>query len=172
MKKTIHYFCVLTGTHGKHGACSISGWSTVGACHRTSWPRTPVGPWSCHILAVVHFTIDCVNSAVATVVTVKATVTGRRWVAFARSSSLTDITRTTASAPLTPWSPRTVYCQTQHTSITRRPICALPQYASLETNGRGQCSHVPCVRYDTRCYFNVHSKADISQLNLPHGTDN
>jgi len=21
-----------------------------------------------------------------------------------------------------------------------------------------------------RCYFNVHSKADISQLNLPHGT--
>ena len=28
------------------------------------------------------------------------------------------------------------------------------------------------VRYDTRCYFNVLSKADISQLNLPHGTDN
>ena len=27
-------------------------------------------------------------------------------------------------------------------------------------------------RYDTRCYFNVRSKADISQLNLPHGTDN
>ena len=27
-------------------------------------------------------------------------------------------------------------------------------------------------RYDTRCYFNVCSKADISQLNLPHGTDN
>jgi len=26
------------------------------------------------------------------------------------------------------------------------------------------------VRYDTRCYFNVRSKA--SQLNLPHGTDN
>ena len=24
------------------------------------------------------------------------------------------------------------------------------------------------VRYDTRCYFNVRSKADISQLNLPH----
>ena len=29
-----------------------------------------------------------------------------------------------------------------------------------------------CIRYDTRCYFNVRSKADISQLNLPHGTDN
>jgi len=26
--------------------------------------------------------------------------------------------------------------------------------------------------YDTRCYFNVRSNADISQLNLPHGTDN
>ena len=24
------------------------------------------------------------------------------------------------------------------------------------------------LRYDTRCYFNVRSKADISQLNLPH----
>ena len=28
------------------------------------------------------------------------------------------------------------------------------------------------IRYDTRCYFNVRSKAYISQLNLPHGTDN
>ena len=28
------------------------------------------------------------------------------------------------------------------------------------------------IRYNTRCYFNVRSKADISQLNLPHGTDN
>jgi len=28
------------------------------------------------------------------------------------------------------------------------------------------------IRYDTRCYFDVHSKADMSQLNLPHGTDN
>jgi len=28
------------------------------------------------------------------------------------------------------------------------------------------------IRYDTRCYFNMRSKADISQLNLPHGTDN
>jgi len=27
------------------------------------------------------------------------------------------------------------------------------------------------IRYDTRCYFNVRSKADVSQLNLPHGTD-
>jgi len=32
--------------------------------------------------------------------------------------------------------------------------------------------HDSALRYDTRCYFNVRSKADISQLNLPHGTDN
>ena len=28
------------------------------------------------------------------------------------------------------------------------------------------------VNYDTRCYFNVRSQADMSQLNLPHGTNN
>jgi len=28
------------------------------------------------------------------------------------------------------------------------------------------------IRYDVRCYFNVRSKADISQLNLSHGTKN
>ena len=28
------------------------------------------------------------------------------------------------------------------------------------------------LRYGTRCYFNVRSKADMSQLNLPHGNDN
>jgi len=28
------------------------------------------------------------------------------------------------------------------------------------------------IRYDTRCYFNVRSKADTSQLNLPYGNDN
>jgi len=30
----------------------------------------------------------------------------------------------------------------------------------------------PGLTFDTRCYFNVHSKADISQINLPHGNDN
>jgi len=29
-----------------------------------------------------------------------------------------------------------------------------------------------CLRYDTRCYFNVCSAADISELNLPHRTKN
>jgi len=28
------------------------------------------------------------------------------------------------------------------------------------------------IRYDTRCYFNMRSKADMSRLNLPHGDDN
>ena len=36
-----------------------------------------------------------------------------------------------------------------------------------------KCSGIKgSIRYDTKCYFNVRSKADISQLNLPHGTDN
>jgi len=26
--------------------------------------------------------------------------------------------------------------------------------------------------FDTKCYFNVQSKAAMSQLNLPHGTNN
>jgi len=28
------------------------------------------------------------------------------------------------------------------------------------------------IRHDTRCYINVRSKANMSQLNLPHGADN
>ena len=28
------------------------------------------------------------------------------------------------------------------------------------------------IRYDTRCYYNVRSKADMNRLNLPHGGDN
>jgi len=28
------------------------------------------------------------------------------------------------------------------------------------------------IRYDTRCYFNVRSKAVMSQLNLPHVNNN
>jgi len=32
---------------------------------------------------------------------------------------------------------------------------------------RGSDQQTDAIRYDTRCYFNVRSKADISQLNLP-----
>jgi len=31
---------------------------------------------------------------------------------------------------------------------------------------------IDTIRYNTRCYFNVRSKADMSQLNLPQGTSN
>ena len=33
------------------------------------------------------------------------------------------------------------------------------------------CSGISRIRYDTRCYFNVRSKADISQLNLPYANN-
>ena len=49
---------------------------------------------------------------------------------------------------------------TQHVSIVKQRItrCQLPR------------SYTTCtIRYDTRRYFNVRSKADTSQLNLPHG---
>jgi len=32
--------------------------------------------------------------------------------------------------------------------------------------------HSFTLRHDTRCYFNVRSKANMSRLNQPHGTDN
>jgi len=41
---------------------------------------------------------------------------------------------------------------------------------SLDSRVTGSLGHT--IRYDTRCYFNVRSKANMSQLNLPHGTDN
>jgi len=44
------------------------------------------------------------------------------------------------------------------------------QQARIQTSTIEQPSYT--TRHDTRCYFNVRSKADTSQLNLPHGTDN
>ena len=41
-------------------------------------------------------------------------------------------------------------------------------FYSLETDLVRKFS-IFTIRYDTRCYSNVRSKADISQLNLPHG---
>jgi len=41
-------------------------------------------------------------------------------------------------------------------------------FSSSTEEGLGSLSGT--IRYDTRCYFNVRSKADISQLNLPHGS--
>jgi len=42
----------------------------------------------------------------------------------------------------------------------------------LKGQGRSSGLGEGTIRYDTRCYFNVRSKADTSQLNLPHGTKN
>ena len=46
--------------------------------------------------------------------------------------------------------------------------CLEAEHSARRHHGK----EVGTIRYDTRCYFNVRSKADISQLNLPHGTDN
>ena len=53
----------------------------------------------------------------------------------------------------------------QRDGITYGNMLHLAQLSSLSSRREE-------LRYDTRCYFNVRSKADISQLNLPHGTDN
>ena len=50
-------------------------------------------------------------------------------------------------------------------NLQQRVYCCEPMLE--QTDGR-----TDTIRYDTRCYFNVRSKANISQLNLPHGTDN
>ena len=47
------------------------------------------------------------------------------------------------------------------------PTTKARRHAVLVASGRIASD---TIRYDTRCYFNVRSKADISQLNLPHGT--
>jgi len=44
-------------------------------------------------------------------------------------------------------------------------VCFVPFYYFLWAT-------FPDSRYDTSCYSNVRTKADMSQLNLPHGTDN
>jgi len=44
-----------------------------------------------------------------------------------------------------------------------------PKFA-LTPNSETGIKEAAMLRYDKKCYFNVRSKADISQLNLPHGT--
>jgi len=39
-------------------------------------------------------------------------------------------------------------------------------------NNNRKLNYKHLIRYDTRCYFNVRSKADMSRLNLRHGDDN
>ena len=49
--------------------------------------------------------------------------------------------------------------------LSAAPRRLLPGRLDIQT-------HAFLYQYDTRCYFNVRSKADISRLNLPHGNDN
>ena len=63
------------------------------------------------------------------------------------------------------------------TAKTKRPLGEVnspsPFTSDTSSFNNSSCNtHMVTIRYDTRCYFNVRSKADISQLNLPHGTDN
>ena len=66
-------------------------------------------------------------------------------------------------APQTPATSPENNCQIHLTGLPQARI----SYGGM-CLGRGHMS----IRYDTRCYFNLHSKANISQLNLPHGTNN
>ena len=52
----------------------------------------------------------------------------------------------------------------------RMPFLPLNQQRQ-STEGHGPV-YTRIIRYDTRSYFNVRSKADMSQLYLPHGTNN
>ena len=61
--------------------------------------------------------------------------------------------------------------------LNQKQWCIAENGGGYMQRGVAKGLKVPClfmiaIRYDTRCYFNVRSKADISQLNLPHGTDN
>ena len=60
--------------------------------------------------------------------------------------------------------PKTVTRQRRGCDLNPGP--SAPEFSTLTAR---LTSH---PTYDTRCYFNVRSKADISQLNLLHGTDN
>ena len=54
-------------------------------------------------------------------------------------------------------------------------IAASPYRVPKSAAAKGDFGHFrspSSTRYDTRCYFNVRSKADMSQLSLPHGNDN
>jgi len=50
-------------------------------------------------------------------------------------------------------------------------LLARPSRLATPSDWLAGCYSVT-IRYDTRCYFNVRSKADMSRLNLPHGNDN
>ena len=67
---------------------------------------------------------------------------------------------------------RFMRCKTRQVPIIQYNMANLgTRTCSLASNALSQSrADYDTIRYDTRCYFNARSKADISQLNLPHGT--
>ena len=50
------------------------------------------------------------------------------------------------------------------------PVLKCKHFFSNKTHGSNFIKqHSETTRYDTRCYFDVRAKADMNQLNLPHG---
>jgi len=59
------------------------------------------------------------------------------------------------------------------TAISATSIAPPRAWSRLPAADRDEAAtRYDTIRYDTRCYFNVQSKAGMSQLNLPHGTNN
>ena len=56
--------------------------------------------------------------------------------------------------------------------IVARHAAAAGFYYYCVASSASCVGHEDTIRYDTRCYINVRSKANMSQLNLPHGNDN
>jgi len=59
-----------------------------------------------------------------------------------------------------------------HRTYSARPVSACLPHVVASVCLRGCTIRCDTMRYDARCYFNVRSKADTSQLNPPHGTNN
>jgi len=57
-------------------------------------------------------------------------------------------------------------------TVTTATAAAAASKPDSDTQGQQRLTRHTNLRYDTRCCFNVRSKADMSQLDLPHGTDN
>jgi len=107
------------------------------------------------------------------------------WIAGRSSCCRSELTR--LRSLLIDWS-IVQHCELElATSDLIRTCVLVSQRATFSMNSRSAASDlnlswstskrsVDRSQYDTRCYFNVCSKADISQLNispiLPHGNDN
>ena len=65
-----------------------------------------------------------------------------------------------------------VHSNVTWTNIIANGFIIVNSYRVLSVVSVDIIVHAITIRYDTRCYFNVRSKADMNRLNLPHGDDN